>query len=109
MRYRIFICLASIVNAVMDVIDHSFSASIFKHLPEKFWKKDVSWLYAEQFLGYKFDAWHIAKSIMVILIAFAVVTFKNKYTNKALLRHMIWIALIWNITFELAYWLLKIK
>jgi hypothetical protein len=63
-------------NAVMDATENepNFNESIFKNLNRKFWLKTVSWEYAKRIRGYKFDAWHLAKSSMIVMFACVVVS-----------------------------------
>jgi hypothetical protein len=97
-----FVFLAAFFNACMDAFENSpnFDESIFKRLDKKFWCKDVSWHYAHRIFGYKFDAWHIAKSAMVICLVIAVVLFRPHHEWWV---HFVSIGLIWNATFVLFY------
>ena len=67
--------MGAVFNAVMDRTENSvaFNKSIFSHRDPKFWCKDISWQYAKKlpFTRYKLDAWHIAKSMMIICLAFS--------------------------------------
>ena len=71
----LFTALMAFFNAVMDATENepNFNESIFKNLNRKFWLKTVSWEYAKRIGGYKFDAWHLAKSFMIISFACVVV------------------------------------
>lgn len=70
----IFIALAAFFNAVMDAVENeNFFESIFKNLPQRFWYKRESWKYTKKVFGYRFDAWHISKSLMVICWVLALV------------------------------------
>src|ERR1044072_4898033 len=61
----IFFFLAGVFNAFMDSIEEGhFQNSIFSKLDPKFWYKWESWKWAKTIFGYRFDAWHIAKSLM---------------------------------------------
>jgi hypothetical protein len=66
----ILICFAAFFNAIMDRVgdEVAFNASIFSKLNPKFWSKDISWKYAKKVFGWKFDAWHVAKSLMVCTV-----------------------------------------
>lgn len=62
----VFVGIAAILNALMDRVENeNFSSSIFKNLNPKFWYKRESWKDAKKIGGWKFDAWHVAKSAML--------------------------------------------
>src|ERR1044072_556070 len=65
-----FVFLMAFFNAVMDATENepNFNESILRTLNRKFWLKPVSCDHAYQLLGYKFDAWHIAKTCMVFCL-----------------------------------------
>lgn len=97
--------LACFFNAVMDATENeNISESIFKNLPKQFWYKRESWKYAPKFLGYKFDAWHISKSCMIICFILAAIFFDwpvEKWQEVAL--YFIVGGVIWNGSFWLFY------
>lgn len=102
----IFILLAAFFNAVMDATENApnFHESIFRKLPIQFWLKEQSWKYAARLFNYKFDAWHLAKSCMVICFAGAVIFFDlpvQKWHDVAF--YLIGIGIIWNVAFWLFY------
>lgn len=69
----LFVALAAILNAFMDKVENEhFHSSIFKKWNQKFWYKRESWKYAKMIGGYRLDAWHLAKSLMIICFAFAI-------------------------------------
>ncbi len=73
----LFITLAAIFNAVMDSIENEhINTTVFKDQPKNFWSKRDSWNKAKKFFGWKFDAWHIAKSTMVVCLIAAIVVYK---------------------------------
>jgi hypothetical protein len=97
----IFVGIAAILNAVMDSIENEHVyATIFKNKNPAFWHKRYSWDKAKKIGGWKFDAWHVAKSLMIFSLCAAVVFYKQ-----------IWNPLIdysiaggtWIITFNLFY------
>lgn len=103
----ICIVLAAICNAVMDKISHHFSTSVFAKLDPKFWDPSVSWKVAKRVFGWKFDAWHVAKSGMIVLLCVAVVLhqsptavfgFKVHWSIEFLIA-----GAIWNGVFNLFY------
>lgn len=97
----VFITLAAIFNAMMDAFENeNFYESIFKKLNERFWYKRISWKYARKIGGYKVDAWHLAKSAMVVCLCFAVAL------HDQLLPWYLEVLLygaIWNLVFVLFY------
>jgi hypothetical protein len=94
----ILVAAAAMFNAAMDRLENeNFSSSIFKNLDPKFWYKRESWKYAKKIGGYKLDAWHLAKSCMIVCLLLAIVLFKG---------HWAWFisyGLLWNITFTIFY------
>lgn len=96
----IFIALAAVCNAFMDKVENeNFYQSVFKHLNPQFWYKRVSWQYAKKLFGYKFDAWHLAKSAMIVFWALAVV-FYHPFIP---IIDFVVIGIIHNIIFNLFY------
>lgn len=98
----IFWVLAAFFNAVMDSLENApnYNESIFRSLPKQFWLKEESWKYAKKILGYRCDAWHFAKSLMIICLA-ATVIFYNPILRPWL--NFVAFGLIWNISFTLFY------
>jgi hypothetical protein len=73
----IFILVAAVFCALMDIVENeNFFESIFKNKNQNFWYKRVSWNHAKKIFGYKFDAWHISKSLMIICFASAIIFYK---------------------------------
>lgn len=71
------IAIAAILNALMDRVENeNFYQSIFRDKPTKFWYKRDSWNKAKTIAGWKFDAWHTAKSLMLCFFSIAVVFYK---------------------------------
>jgi hypothetical protein len=102
----LFWLLACFFNAVMDACENTpnFNESIFKRLPVQFWVKDQSWKYAPKLWGYKFDAWHIAKSCMILCFLFTALTFDlplEKWQDWAL--YIAVAGILWNGGFWLFY------
>ena len=112
----ILIILASICNAIMDVISFHYDNSIFNKLNRKFWDASISWKnkYVDYDKGDKrrkkllginiapafTDAWHFFKSLMIVLIVLAVVMY-NPLFGKII--DFFAIGLIWNLCFGLFY------
>jgi hypothetical protein len=90
----------------MDTLKDHFSVSIFQKLNQEFWNPSVSYR-KKTILTYRVDAWHIFKSITIILICFAIV-FYQSITIYPLVDVAI-LGMVWNITFEIVYRLLKRK
>lgn len=102
----IMIFLAAFFNAVMDAVENkpNFDESILRNLPRQFWLKEESWKYVKKILGYRPDAWHLSKSLMLICFAGAVIFFDmpvKKWQDVAL--YLIVIGIIWNGAFWLFY------
>jgi hypothetical protein len=97
--------IAAFFNAVMDAVENeNYFESIFKKLPQQFWYKRESWKYAAKVFGYKVDAWHLAKSCMLICFAGAVISFNlpvKKWQDVAF--YTAGFGIIWNVTFWLFY------
>lgn len=114
----LFVALAAVFNAVMDATENeNFFESVFRNLPQRFWYKRESWKYAKKIFKYRFDAWHIAKTIWVLCVAGALVSaiFFGVWlaANPSfwfLLATVSAIGLVWNAVFNLFYHIiLKIK
>ena len=100
----ILIALAAMFNALMDTVEYetAFQRSIFHKLNPKWWCKSISWEYVKflPFTKYRPDAWHLAKSSMVICIVLAL-TFSVPVSHK--LPYFVVMGLIWNMSFNLFY------
>ena len=72
------VAIAAIFNLVMDTLTWWKDRSVFKDLDDKWWNPNVSWMHVPNFLGWmRFDAWHIAKMVVVIsLISAAACAYK---------------------------------
>ena len=100
----IFLVLAAIFNALMDSVEYetAFEKSIFHKLNPKWWCKSISWEYVKflPFTKYRPDAWHLAKSAMVVCIVLALV-FSVPVSHK--LPHFVLFGILWNLSFNLFY------
>ena len=100
----IFLALAAMFNALMDSVEYetAFEKSIFYKLNPKWWCKSISWEYVKflPFTKYRPDAWHLAKSAMVVCIVLAIV-FAAPVSHKLLL--FVLFGILWNISFNLFY------
>ncbi len=93
--------IAAFFNAVMDTLDEGhFQTSIFSGMDPNFWYKRESWNKAKKIFGWKFDAWHIAKSLMVISLSIAIVLYKETFN---FWLDIIVLGAIWNGSFNLGY------
>ncbi|MGN6438390.1 MAG: hypothetical protein ACTHMM_17740 [Agriterribacter sp.] len=97
----LFVAIAAMLCALMDRVENeNFYESIFRDRNERFWYKRVSWKYAKKIFGWKADAWHIAKSMMIFSLAFAIVFYKP-----VLLWWIDWVVIgaIWISVFNVFY------
>jgi hypothetical protein len=97
----------ALLNACMDAWENeNYFESVFKEWPQRFWYKRESWKWVKKLWGYKFDAWHIAKTLLVICIALLpVCEFRGSWWVIAMN-----IGIVWNGTFALFYhFVFKIK
>lgn len=95
----IYIAIAAILNAFMDIMENeNFSSSRLAKLNQKFWYKRESWKHARKIFGWKFDSWHVAKSLMIMVLLWG-------YADGVIQ----WLILgtIWNVCFNLTYKFLK--
>jgi hypothetical protein len=104
----VFWVLAVFFNAVMDATENeNFHESIFKNLPKGFWYKRESWKHTPKILGWRADAWHISKSLMVVCMVASVVLY-HPLINK--LVDFLLMGVLWNVAFNLFYHkLFKVK
>jgi hypothetical protein len=101
MTCYLFFLLAAFFNAVMDAVENeNFHESIFRNLPKQFWYKRESWKYVPRLLGYKFDAWHIAKSLMIACWTLALVFVDY---NVPWWVEIPTVGVVWNVSFHLFY------
>lgn len=93
------VSLAAICNAVMDILENeNFHNSRLGKLNEKWWYKRESWKYAKKVFGWKFDGWHVFKSIMIMLLLSGIA--------HNILEWLI-LGIVWNASFNIAYKFLK--
>ena len=103
--FLIPIILAAFFNAVMDLLENeNFNRSVFSKRNKRFWYKRESWQHATQILGYKIDGWHLAKSLMIISMAAAIVLYKNMFNP---ILDVAAIGLVWNVSFNTFYEIMK--
>lgn len=103
----IFWSLAAICKAIADNLAHHYYKSVFNKKPiSKFW--DIAWsnrnpIYLP-FTKYKWDAWHVSNSFMIVFCACSAIWFTFKmlhwwYYPAILLIY----GGVWNSTFNLFY------
>jgi len=94
----ILISIAAIFNSIMDTLFDHFNVSIFKNLNPNLWNPMISWKTSKTILGYHVDAWHIFKSIMIILLILSIICYKqliNPYLDFLIF------GISWNIIFNI--------
>jgi hypothetical protein len=95
----IYIISAAILNALMDIMENeNFFSSRLSNLNQKFWYKRESWKHAKKVFGWKFDSWHVAKSLMVMVLLWAVAD--------SVIQWLI-LGAVWNFVFGITYKFLK--
>jgi hypothetical protein len=76
----VLILLAAMCNAVMDRIDdENIHDSIWKNSNWEWWYKRESWDNAKRIFGWKFDGWHVFKSLMLFFLVAAIVLYKPMF------------------------------
>ena len=111
----IFLILAAICNACMDVLSTRYNVSIFKNFKNKqFWDFNISWrnkwnwgekengetfFLSSTMLSFLTDGWHLFKGLMIIFISCAIIFYKSIFG----LWDFILFNCVWGITFELFY------
>lgn len=113
--------IAPILNAIMDLVENeNFGQSIFfdktemkklgKYKWNQWWYKRDSWLIVKKILGYRPDAWHLCKSLMIIFIVLSSIAmyFQGpiKFFDKLWLNGLCDLIIkgtLWNLTFTLFY------
>ena len=101
MMTLLFMIMAAVMNAIMDRLENeTYFKSVFKYWNQKFWYKRVSWEYAKVVFNYKIDGWHLCKSMMIIFIAAAIVSYQMLFSP---IVDIIIIGIVWNVTFEFMY------
>jgi hypothetical protein len=110
----LYIALAAICNAVMDICKDKYSTSIFKHGNPYFWDGTVSW--KSKYVNYDVkqgrnntpvwftDAWHLFKSLMIVFLAIGLQLASQYFTPiYSYLEAVVIFGLVWNLTFNLFY------
>lgn len=90
--HLLFPVLIGFFLAVMDRVNEpvAFRASVFRNLNPKWWVRSISWQYVKfiRFTKYRPDAWHLAKTMMIMCIPMIAV-FEFKYTGLLLVNAII--------------------
>lgn len=114
--------LASICNAVMDVVSFHYSKSVFAtpQFKQRWWDASVSWknkyingdptLPRTKTPTFLTDAWHFFKSLMILLIVcgFCAGIYEAQHLNRILkVWHYLLVVIVygsvWNIFFGIFY------
>jgi hypothetical protein len=96
----VLIAVMAFLKACADAFENeNFFESIFKHWNQRFWYKRESWKYAKKLFGYKFDAWHITWTLIVVCIGFL----PSCEFWGAWWVILLNVGLIWNMVFKLFY------
>ncbi len=124
----LLVVLAAICNAVMDTISFHYKISIFTKFNPQWWNPAISWknkyvdyskfaeytgkvsklekrifilnLFSIKYPTFLTDAWHFFKSLMIVLLGFAIVLYVpvvNIYVD------IILVGFAWNLTFNVFY------
>ena len=124
----LLVALAAICNAVMDVVSFHYKTSIFTKFNPQWWNPAISWknkyvdyskfaeytgkvsklekrifilnLFSIKYPTFLTDAWHFFKSLMIVLLGFAIVLYVpvvNIYVD------IILVGFAWNLTFNVFY------
>jgi len=117
----LLVALAAICNAVMDVISFHYKQSIFTKYNPQWWNPAISWkneyidwdndvrtekvifilnLFSIKYPTFLTDAWHFFKSLMIVLLGFAIVLY-NPVVN--IYVDIILVGLAWNLIFNVFY------
>lgn len=100
MIWILFIALAAMFNSVMDSVENEhFFDTKFRNLNASFWYKRASWNLAKKIFRWKFDAWHTAKSLMILMIVGAVLTYHPRNWT----MDIFFAGGAWNLSFNLFY------
>ena len=94
------VIVAAFFNAVMDVLLWHFDKSVFSKYNPKWWNPSISWQYVPLIFNWmRFDAWHIAKTAMLLCLMAAI----HLYSSVLGWVDIFTLYLVWGITFELFY------
>lgn len=91
------IILAASMNAVMDTLAFHRSVSIWKASGE-FWTVDKGGFLP--FTKYRFNAWHLAKSIMIMAMVVGALVYEPIITPVV---DFVILGIVWNIFFNILF------
>jgi hypothetical protein len=72
--------IAGFLMAVMDSVENeNISKTVFNKLNQKWWSKRESWKHVKfiPFTKYRLDAWHLAKSLLILCVGLTSVFFSS--------------------------------
>ena len=113
----ILMYLAGLAEAIMDILNHRFSSSIFKDFNEHWWNPEISWknkwkdydhTKGEAFIGsstvfvFITDAWHFFKFLKNTFICGAIISPLDLDLWDFILAFVI-IKVVWRVSFECHY------
>lgn len=76
-----FIILSAICDAICDSIENEhFYDTIFRNKQKDFWYKRDSWDKAKKIGGWKFDGWHLFKTLHLTFLFLSIVSYENFFT-----------------------------
>ena len=84
----------------MDKLAWHFEKSCFSELDPKFWNPNVSWKYAKKVFGYKIDAWHLFKSMMIICVVLSAINYQGIISMWV---DFVLYGIIWNVIFNIYF------
>jgi hypothetical protein len=101
--------LGATCKAIADTLRFHFSTSIFRGLNPGFFDPEISGnKKLVPFTKYRFDAWHLANSAMIVAIICFGVYVKPLFNYKAI--DVVFYGLLWNGTFGLFFdYILKLE
>lgn len=97
---EVLFALCPILKAIADTVDHHYDTSVFYGKNPKFWDRDVSETEAKRVFGYKFDAWHLSLSAMIVCFILALALREPKL---AWYYELVIAGTYWNLMFNLWY------
>jgi hypothetical protein len=103
----VLLAVAAMLSAVQDTIAHHYLDSIFIRFDEqRYWNLYLSNAKPIYLRGtrYKVDAWHNAKSLMIISISIAILLYKPLFHFKFhFFAELALMGIIWNAVFNIFY------
>lgn len=98
----ILFAIAASFNAVMDTLKFHFESSIFSKKNPRWWNPNESCNYVKflPFTKYRPDAWHLSKSMMIVIMCLSVVFYKPAF---GMLIDFLILGCVWNGVFNILY------